>query len=238
ARQRAVLPALRRSPRGQDGCLALPAVPRARRRRRGAGADRDPAHREGTSIGASGAVAAAVAAYLLLQPRARVTAGVPVVVLPVLVQVPPFVPAALWGALQARPVTRLLEIGAAEPAAWPALAGGAAVGAAAFDVVGQPKAPGGREPVTDRLRRVYLEVAVPPSSALPGASEGRLQATRRTFFAIARSISSKSFKDTPIRRANQDREGASKRRSATPHCFGVKSGRAASSNRSSFPRST
>src|SRR5690606_35762126 len=108
ARQRAVLPALRRSPRGQDGCLALPAVPRARRRRRGAGADRDPAHREGSSIGASGAVAAAVAAYLLLQPRARVTAGVPVVVLPVLVQVPPFVPAALWGALQARPVTRLL----------------------------------------------------------------------------------------------------------------------------------
>lgn len=83
-----------------------------------------------SSIGASGAVMAAVAAYLLLYGRSRIVMLIPVVVVPVFVEVPAVLVAAAWGVLQVRPVARLFEIGPAVPLAWHAYVGGAVAGLA------------------------------------------------------------------------------------------------------------
>ena len=55
---------------------------------------------------------------------------VPVVVVPVVVQVPSVVLILIWVALQLRPISRLLEIGSAEPVAWSAHVAGAVAGVA------------------------------------------------------------------------------------------------------------
>lgn len=83
----------------------------------------------GMAIGASAAVSASIVAYLLLYRRSRVLLVVPVVVLPVLVEVPALVVALAWVVFQIRPIARLLEIGPGVPIAWPAYAGGVVAGA-------------------------------------------------------------------------------------------------------------
>jgi len=90
-------------------------------------------------VGASGAVAASIVAYLLLYARARVLVVVPVVVFPLFFQLRAFVGAAAWALLQLRPVARLLDLGPAVPLAWPALAAGAGAGAGLLPLVWRPR---------------------------------------------------------------------------------------------------
>ncbi len=83
-----------------------------------------------TGVGASGMVAATMAAHVLHHPKSRALCLVPVVVVPVVVQIPTFVLIGMWLALQLRPISRLLEIGPATPVSWTALVGGALAGLA------------------------------------------------------------------------------------------------------------
>lgn len=79
-------------------------------------------------VGASGAVAASIVAYLLLYPRARVLVVVPVLVLPLFFRLRAFVGAGAWLLLQFRPIARLLDLGSVVPLSWQALAAGAGAG--------------------------------------------------------------------------------------------------------------
>src|SRR5690606_28810612 len=90
-------------------------------------------------VGASGAVAASIVAYLLLYARARVLVVVPVVVFPLFFQFRAFVGAAAWALLQLRRVARLLDLGPALPLAWPALAAGEGAGAGLLPLVWRPR---------------------------------------------------------------------------------------------------
>lgn len=82
------------------------------------------------AMGASGPVAAAVAAWICCHPRARVVVAVPVLLVPVTAQLPGVFLALGWAALQVRPVRMLLALGQGEPLDWAALAVSAAVGLA------------------------------------------------------------------------------------------------------------
>lgn len=86
---------------------------------------------EAPAMGASGAVGAAVAAWIACHPRVRVVVAVPVVVVPVMAQLPGAFLALGWAALQFRPVRMLLAVGEGEPLEWVALAAAAVVGLAA-----------------------------------------------------------------------------------------------------------
>ena len=79
-------------------------------------------------VGASGAIAAAMGAYLLFWHRARVLLLIPVVVVPVFVELPVLVLVVAWAALQLEKVQQLLAIGAAEPVAYAAHLGGLGAG--------------------------------------------------------------------------------------------------------------
>lgn len=80
-------------------------------------------------LGGSTIVAACLAAYLVRHWRARVTVVVPVLlVVPVFAEVRAWVMLVVWLVLQARPLSRLLEVGGAEPLSWSALLGAAIVG--------------------------------------------------------------------------------------------------------------
>ena len=75
-------------------------------------------------VGASGAVAGAIAAFVLFHRRARILLLIPVVVFPVFVEIPVILLALVWFVLQLRPVQTLLAFGAGTPTAWHAHVGG------------------------------------------------------------------------------------------------------------------
>lgn len=80
-------------------------------------------------VGASGAVAASMVAYALLYRRSRVVMVVPVLVVPVFVEIPALVLLAVFAVFQLRPLVCLLGVGPAVPLSWQGYAGGIVAGA-------------------------------------------------------------------------------------------------------------
>ena len=72
------------------------------------------------AVGASGAIAATMAAYAVLYPRSRTLLLLPVVVVPLFVQMRSVLLVPIWFALEIRPIQRFLEIGTAVPVHWQA----------------------------------------------------------------------------------------------------------------------
>ena len=80
-------------------------------------------------VGGSGAVAASMVAYGLLYRRSRVLMVVPVVVVPVFVEIPALVLIAVFAVFQLRPLACLFGVGQAVPLSWQGYAGGIVAGA-------------------------------------------------------------------------------------------------------------
>jgi membrane associated rhomboid family serine protease len=80
------------------------------------------------AVGSSGVVAATMAAFACFHLRSRVRVCVPVVVVPVAVELPAMVLMAAWLATQFRPILQFLAVGTAEPLAWPGSLGGLVAG--------------------------------------------------------------------------------------------------------------
>lgn len=86
-------------------------------------------------VGASGAVAASIAACLVLAPRSRIVLLVPVVVVPVIVEVGALALAAGWLLLQLRPIQALLALGETTPIGYVGVSAGACAGVALLPVM-------------------------------------------------------------------------------------------------------
>ncbi len=80
------------------------------------------------TVGASGAIAAVLGAYLVSFPRARVLAFVPIFILPWIVEIPAVVYLAVWFAMQL--LSGLMDTGAGGGVAWWAHVGGFLAGIA------------------------------------------------------------------------------------------------------------
>lgn len=76
------------------------------------------------TIGASGGIAGTMSAYMLLFWRSRILLLIPVLIVPIFVEVFAPVLALAWFAMQFRPVMKLLGLGPGEPIAWYAHIGG------------------------------------------------------------------------------------------------------------------
>jgi len=76
------------------------------------------------TIGASGAIAGVLGAYLFLYPRARVLCLFPVFILPLFIEVPAVIFLAIWFVIQVISGQSLLEAGEAGGVAWWAHVGG------------------------------------------------------------------------------------------------------------------
>jgi membrane associated rhomboid family serine protease len=83
-------------------------------------------------VGASGAIAGVLGAYFFLYPMERVVLWVPILIIPVIVQVPAIAFLGLWIMLQLHDATQSMIFGGAAGVAWWAHLGGFIAGAALY----------------------------------------------------------------------------------------------------------
>jgi len=83
-------------------------------------------------VGASGAIAGVLGAYFFLYPMERVVLWVPILIIPVVVQVPAIAFLGLWIMLQLHDATQSMIFGGAAGVAWWAHLGGFIAGAALY----------------------------------------------------------------------------------------------------------